>query len=130
MGDTYFIQGTVDDVIYNLWGMKETNYVMRMMDTGGRLFDDDTRKETVRRWNENGEDVAKKFKYKLPFYWHFCYRHAVDNHTNLRNALPSIEYTWVKDWWECWISAFIFSISDVNVILILRYFFYCGLRWE
>ena len=48
--DTDAIQVTVDDVIYNLWGMKEPNYVMRMMATGGRLLADDTRKETVRRW--------------------------------------------------------------------------------
>ena len=45
-----FIQVTVYDVIYNLWGMKEPNYVMRMMATGGRLLADDTCKETVRIW--------------------------------------------------------------------------------
>ena len=27
----------------------------------------ETCKETVRRWKENGEDVVKKFNYKLPF---------------------------------------------------------------
>ena len=53
VGDTDSIQGTVDDVIYNLWGMKEPNYVMRMMATGGRLLADYTRKKTVRRWNEH-----------------------------------------------------------------------------
>ena len=49
MGETDAIQGTVDDVIYSLWGMKEPNYVMRIMATGGRLLVDDTYKETVRR---------------------------------------------------------------------------------
>ena len=29
MGDTYAKQVTFDDVIYNLWGMKEPNYLMR-----------------------------------------------------------------------------------------------------
>ena len=62
-------------------------YVMRMMDTGGRLLADDTCKDTVRIWNENGEDVVKKFKYKLPFDWYFHYRHAVDQHKNLKHAL-------------------------------------------
>ena len=71
VGDTYAIQVTVDDVIYNLWTMKEPNYAMRMMDTGGLLLTDDTCKETVIRWNENGEDVVKKFSYKPPLYWHF-----------------------------------------------------------
>ena len=48
-------------------GRKDPNYVMRMMDTGGRLLADETRKETVRIRKENIEDVVKKFKYKLPF---------------------------------------------------------------
>ena len=62
MGETYAIHGTVDDVINNLWGMKEPTYVMRIMATGGCLLVDDTCKETLRRWKENGEDVVKKFK--------------------------------------------------------------------
>ena len=59
VGDTDAIQGSVDDIIYNLWGMKEPNYVMRMMATGGRLLADYTRKKTVRRREENAEYVAK-----------------------------------------------------------------------
>ena len=67
MGETDAIQGIVDDVIYNLWGMKEPNYLMRMY-TGGRLLEGDTCKETVRIWKENREDMVKKFKYNLPFH--------------------------------------------------------------
>ena len=51
VGGTDSIHVTVDDVIYNLWGMKEPNYVMRMMATGGRLLTDDTCKDTVVIWN-------------------------------------------------------------------------------
>ena len=79
------IQGKVDGFIYHLWGMKEPNYIMRMVATGGRLLTDETCKETVRIWKENGEDVVKKFKYKLLFDWRFCHRHAVDDHNNLRH---------------------------------------------
>ena len=50
MGETDVIKVKVDDVVYNLWGMDEPNYVMRMMTTGVRLLVDDTCKETVRRW--------------------------------------------------------------------------------
>ena len=87
MGETDAIHRTVDDVIYNLWGMKDPNYVMRMMNTGGRLLADGTYKETVRIWKENGKYVVKKFKYKLPSDWNFIYHHAVDNHNNLMHAL-------------------------------------------
>ena len=91
VGETDSIQGTADDVIYNLWGMKDPNYVMRMMATGGRLLADDTCTETVIRWKENGEDVVNNFKYKLPFDWNFRYCHAVYEHNNSRHAMSSIE---------------------------------------
>ena len=55
----------------------------------------------MRIWKENGEDEVKNFKYKLPFGWHFCYRHAVDDHNNLRHAIPSIEDTRVTHMWQC-----------------------------
>ena len=99
VGNTYALQGTVYDVIYNLWGMKEPNYSMRIMATGGRLLTDETCKETVRIWKENGEDVVKKFKYKLPFDWNFLYRHVVDDHSNLIHSLQSIEDSWVTEFW-------------------------------
>ena len=70
--------------------MKDPNYVMRLMVTGGRLLVDDTCMETVRRWQENGEDVVRRFKCKMSFDWHFFNLHAVDDHTNLRHELPSI----------------------------------------
>ena len=42
VGKTDSIQGTVDDVIYNLWRTKEPNYVMMKMATGDHLLEDDT----------------------------------------------------------------------------------------
>ena len=69
---------------------KEHNYVMRKMDTVFRLFAYYTCKDTARIWNENGEEVVNEFKYKLPFDWKFCYRHAVNDRKNLRHSLPSI----------------------------------------
>ena len=53
VGETDSIQVTVDGVTYNLWRMKEPNYVMTMMATGDRILADKTCKETVRRWKEN-----------------------------------------------------------------------------
>ena len=40
---------------------------MKMMVNGDRILVDKTSKDTMRRLNENGEDVVKKFTYKLPF---------------------------------------------------------------
>ena len=58
------------------------------MATGGRLLVEDACKETVIIWKENQEDAVKKFKYKLPFDFYFCSCHVVDDHNNLRHALP------------------------------------------
>ena len=49
MGETDTIHVTVNDVIYNLWGIKDPNYVMSIMDTGGRPLEDYTFKDTVIR---------------------------------------------------------------------------------
>ena len=54
VGEKYAIKGTVDGVIYNLWGIKEPNYVMKMMANGGQNLADGICKETVRRWKKNG----------------------------------------------------------------------------
>ena len=54
VGEIYAIQGTADDVIYNLCGMKEPNYVMRMMANGVQLLADDISKDIARRCKENG----------------------------------------------------------------------------
>ena len=93
-------------------------------------MEDETCKETVRRWKANVEDVVKNFKYKIPFDWNFRYHHVVGDQNNLRHSLPPIEDTWVTDWWECQVFSFILAISEVNALLILRYFVYCGLHWE
>ena len=52
--DCHAITGSMDGVPYNLWGMKEPDYVMRMMATGGQMSVIETCKETVRKWMDNG----------------------------------------------------------------------------
>jgi hypothetical protein len=94
VGDNHAITGTKDGVVYNLWGMKEPYYVMRMMSLGGSLVAYDTCKDVVHKWMEGGIEVVRQFKYACPFDWHFRYRHVVDDHNNLCHGLPSIEDSW------------------------------------
>ena len=54
--------------------------------------------------------------------WHFHYRHAVDDHNNLRHALPSVEDTWLKKRWECRVFTFILAMTEINTFLAFRYF--------
>ena len=91
VGDVDAIQGTKDGFSYTIWGMKEPNYVMCMMATGGALIADDTCKMATQGM---GRDKVH-FCYTLPYDWHFHYHHAVNDHNNLCHSLPSLEDTWV-----------------------------------
>jgi len=122
VGDNHAIAGTMDGVAYNLWGMKEPDYVMRMMAMGGALAVYETCKEALRKWMEGGIEVVCRFRYACPFDWHFRYRHAVDDHNNLHHALPSVEDSWVTHRWEIRVFSFVLAISEVNAFLALRYF--------
>jgi len=116
------IAGTMDGVVYNLWGMKEPDYVMRMMVTGLPFAAHETCNEAFCKWTEGGIEVVRRFRYACPFDWHFRYRHAVDDHDNLRHALPSVEDSWTTQRWEVRVFSLILAISKVNAFLALRYF--------
>lgn len=57
-----------------------------------------------------------------PFSLHFQYRHAVDDHNNLRHAVPSIEETWVTTRWALRVFQFVLAVTEVNIFLALRFF--------
>jgi hypothetical protein len=124
VGDTDAVSGTLDGVPYNIWGMKEPDYVMKMMATGGALLADDTCKEAARTWKEGGVEKSKKFNYTKPIDWHFKYRHAVDDHNNLRHGLPAIEDSWRTVRWENRVFSFLLAVCEINSYLFLRYFKY------
>ena len=121
VGDVDAVQGCIDGVTYNLWVMKEPDYTMKMMATSGSLMADETCRTTSRHWVENGEEKTKEFSYILHFDHHFRYRHAVDDHNNLRHSLPSWEDTWVTQRWELRVLAFVIAICEVNAYLAIRF---------
>ena len=122
VGDVDAITGVQDDVPYFIWGMKEPDYVMRMMATGGPLGSTEECRETKRRCMEGDRVVERKFKYTCPYDWHFRYRHAVDDHNNLRHATPAVEESWITKRWECRVFCFLLAVSEINSFLALRYF--------
>ena len=90
VGDSMAISGVLDGVKYFLWGLKEPSYVMKMMATGGPLISNDTCKMQTRTWTEDGVQCGKSFQFPLPYDWHNKYRHAVDDHNNLRLRSPPL----------------------------------------
>ena len=75
-----------------------------------------------RRCMEGDRVVERKFKYTCPYDWHFWYRHAVDDHNNLRHATPAVEESWITKRWECRVFSFLLAVSEINAFLALRYF--------
>ena len=73
-------------------------------------------------WTKDGQDQSASFKYTEPFYLHFRYRHAVDDHNNLRHQVPSLEETWTTCHWACRVFAFLLAVTEVNAYLTVRYF--------
>ena len=95
---------------------------MKMMATGGPLLVNDSCGEQKRRWMEGGVEVARTFQFPCPYDWHYKYRHAVDDHNNLRHAVPSIEATITTTRWELWVFSFVLAVSEVNAYLACRFF--------
>jgi hypothetical protein len=65
--DCEAISGILNASPYTIWCMKEPDYVMKIMATGGMLEEDDT----CRRTFCGTGDQAARCCYKKPFDWHF-----------------------------------------------------------
>ena len=122
VGESAGITGKLDGEEYFLWGLKEPSYVMKMMATGGPLVVTDECKPQKRYWTEGGLERVKDTQLPLPYDWHYKFRHAVDDHNNLRHALPSIEHTMTTTRWEIRVFSFVLAVCEVNAYLANRFF--------
>jgi hypothetical protein len=123
LGATNSVRGKLDDYDYDIFCMKDKDWVMKLMSTYGGLMDHPTHPAVRRVFkNNNGSYTNKFFKYKEPFANHYLYRHAVDDHNHLRHAVPSIEATWVTHRWANRVFAFLLAISEVNAYKAFIYF--------
>jgi hypothetical protein len=121
VGDSTAGEGSLDDTHYNVWCMREPDYTMKIMGTASGLFPVDDRLHS-QTWKEAGETKTASFHYLEPFFLHFKYRHAVDDHNNHRHAVPSIEETWVTTCWVLRCFQFLLAVTEVNMYLAFRFF--------
>lgn len=56
------------------------------------------------------------------------YRDAVNDHNNLRHALPLLEDTWMTIRWPVHVFTFLLALTKTNVYLALSYFVYVGAK--
>ena len=122
VGTTRVVKGSMDNVEYYIFNLKEPEYTSKIMSTYGCLAEEG--EETSRRIN--GGTDKKHFRYTQVFNNHFRFRHVVDDHNNFRMMEPCIEKSWRTIKWECRVFSFIIAITEVNAWLAMKYF--CGLK--
>ncbi len=93
VGSVDAILGMLDDVKYNIWWMKEPDYVVQIIASGALCSQGGC--EVKWQWTEQGVSKAAKFAYCKLYEWYLKYWRAVDDHNNLWNGLPSLDDTWM-----------------------------------
>ncbi len=106
----------LDSVEYFIWGMKESDYIVKTIGTGGALVIGGC-KEALRKCTDGNKLHSKKFTYTKPFHWHFHYQHIISDHNNLHHSLPSLEDNWRTDWQPAIIFTFLLLVSEVHFYL-------------
>ncbi len=123
VGECNAIAGVLDKEKYYIWGMKEPDYVMKIMATGGALNADESCKRVMRKWTDGGGvPMQENFQYTKPFDWHFCHCHIVHDHNNLWHSSPALEETWLTQSWAIYVFTFLLAITEVNLYLIMQFF--------
>ena len=124
VGECDCMRGNMDRIKYNVFCLKEPNYVMKIMSTYGGLIDPPRQRKDAIRTLLDGSTIT--YKYTEPFANHFDYRHCVDDHNNLRHQTPALEETWITYRWPTRVFTFLLAISEVNAYLAFRYFVWNG----
>ena len=118
LGEVDVISGKLGNVQYNIFYLKDSTFIMKLMSTYGSTIIQEN--SNVQRRLDNG--IKKSFKYTETFYNHYKYCHAVDDHNNLRHQVPSIEGSWVTHRWPARVFSFLLAISETNAFLSFRNF--------
>jgi len=121
VGTADAISGTLDQVPFHVFAMKEPDYTMMVMSTYGTNERND-RHRTQRIYKENGEIKKTHFSYPEVMSNYFRFRHSVDDHNGRRHAPISLEYVWATKWWPNRVFSFLLAVTEVNVNLAKSYF--------
>lgn len=113
IGDVDALKGTLDEVPFHVFGMKEEDYILMLMSTYG----------TCNRMGEEkfrtvGRDKRRiSFQYPEVVHNHYQRRGAVDSHNARRMAPIAIEETWSTLRWPNRVFAYLLATSEVNANL-------------
>ena len=121
VGECDSLKGVLDGQNYDIFCLKEPDYVMKVMSTYGGLVVKSGQEDSRRTWMEGDEEKTARFQYMEPFANHFDYRHLVDDHNLLRHMVPSIEETWTTDRWANRVFAYLLATSEINSYLAMKH---------
>ena len=122
VGYTNSLPGEMDGIPFHIYGLKEPDYVMKLMSTYG-TNERNTNHKTRRLYkNDNKEQVSTDFYYPEIMSNHFKFRHAVDDHNAKRHAPICLEHVWATKYWPHRPFSFLLAITEVNVNLAEAYF--------
>ena len=114
-------KGSMEEVPFHVYAMKEPDYVMSLMSTYGTSQRNG--KETTREWVDgSGNSQKNKFNYPQVVGNHLLYQHSIDDHNNKQHPPISLEVVWATQYWPNRVFSFLLSITEVNVNLAVMYF--------
>jgi hypothetical protein len=114
------IAGTLDNVPFHIFAMKDTTFTGMFMSTYGTL--EEMGNTTKRFYKNNNITEKKEFKYTEVFYNHYKYRSIIDSHNAKRHAPISLETTWATKTCPHCVFAYLLAVTEVNCYLASKYF--------
>ncbi|KAG7356336.1 transposase IS4 [Nitzschia inconspicua] len=113
VGSVDSIGGNLDGIDFDVFCMKEPDYVMMLMSTYGT---------NIRMGEHKNRDGVEAFQYPEVVHNHYQYRHQIDDHNNKRHQPISLEVTWATKTWENRVFAYLLATTEVNCNLASSFF--------
>ena len=121
IGEADSIPGQMHNIPFHIFGMKEPDYVMKLMSTyGTNELQMDHPMQRI--YMEKNKEVKKEFHYPEVVSNHFKYRHSVDDHNAKRHSPICLEHVWATKHWPHRVFSFLLAITEVNTNLAEAYF--------
>jgi len=111
VGTVDALPGTLDNIPFHIFCMKEEDYTMMLMSTCGTI---DEKCETHGIVGKGANEKKLTFKYTEVFENHYQGRHSVDDNNKQRMQPIALEETWQTDHWENRIFTFLLVLSAAN----------------
>jgi len=126
VGSADALRGSLDNIDFHVFAMKEPDYTMMLMSTYG-TNNRESGKESKRQWKDDGGHQREViFRYPEVVHNHYKYRHYIDDHNSKRHQPISLEVIWATARWSCRVFAFLLAVTEVNMFLCDNFFYDAG----